>query len=54
VVELHPGYLVMKEKGRRDAVSVDYETIYELGWKIKHREEQAEKKRRQLHGSKEL
>ena len=43
VVELNPGYLILKKKGRRDAVSLDYEAIYELGWKIRHRAENSKK-----------
>jgi hypothetical protein len=39
IVELHPGYLTLREKGRRDIVSIDYATAYELGWKMKARNE---------------
>lgn len=38
IAEAHAGYLVLREKGRRAGVSVDYQTIYELGWKILARE----------------
>ena len=43
MVELAPRHLVIREKGRRDSVSVDYAAIYEFALKIRFRREQAEK-----------
>lgn len=38
IAEIHAGFLALREKGRRAGVTVDYRTIYELGWKILARE----------------
>jgi hypothetical protein len=49
IVELHPGYLVLRQKGRRDRVSVDYQAILELGYRIRAKQaaiERAEKRKR--------
>jgi hypothetical protein len=46
LVELHPGYLTLREKGRRFTFSVDYQAILELVYKIKHRADQAEKRKK--------
>lgn len=43
IAELHPGYLVLREKGRRTPVSVDLRAIYDLGWKIAARAAAAER-----------
>ena len=43
VVEMHPGFISIREKGRRTAVSVDLRSIYDLGWKIMARAAAAEK-----------
>ena len=43
VVRLHSRHLEIREKGRRDAVPVDYVAIYELALKLRHRREKAEK-----------
>ena len=43
IVELHPGYLVLREKRTRRAVTVDYKTALEVGYKILARHEQAER-----------
>ena len=42
IVELHPGYIVLREKGTRRAVTVDYKTALEVGYKILARQQQAE------------
>ncbi len=34
VVELRPGYLLIRHKGKRVGVAVDYAAIYELGYKM--------------------
>ena len=34
VIELHPHYVVMRHKGQRMGVAVDYAAIYELGYKL--------------------
>jgi hypothetical protein len=43
IVELHPGYLTLRQKGRRSAVAVDYGAVLDLGYKILARAERAEK-----------
>lgn len=43
VVELHAAYLTVRPKGTRQAVSVDYRTILETGYKILARAAAAEK-----------
>jgi hypothetical protein len=43
IAEMHAGYVVIREKGRRAGVSVDWRTIYETGWKILAREERDKK-----------
>lgn len=43
MVELHPGYVVLREKGRRTSVTVDWRTVYETGWKILARAAAAER-----------
>lgn len=43
VVELHPTFLRMREKGRRFTVDVDYRAVYDLGFKILDRQKRAEK-----------
>jgi hypothetical protein len=43
MVELHPGYLTLRRKGTRQAVTVDYAAIYDLGWKIIARAKAQEK-----------
>ncbi len=39
VAELHPGYVTVRQKGCRAAVSVDWATVYETGWKMLAREQ---------------
>jgi hypothetical protein len=49
IVELHPGYLVLREKCTRKAVTVDYRTALELGYKLLARQaaiDKHDKKRR--------
>lgn len=43
-VRLYGRRLELKEKGRRDVLSVDYATIYEFALKLRWRKEQAERK----------
>ena len=44
MIELHPGYLTVGEKRKKTRVSVDYRTVYELGWKLVARAEAAQRK----------
>ena len=46
IIEARPGYLRLREKGRRFSVEVDYRAIYDLGYKILARAAQAEKRAR--------
>jgi hypothetical protein len=48
IVELHPGYLILRQKGTRRAVSVDYGAVLDLGYKIMARAERAEKMKAKL------
>lgn len=43
IVELHPGYLILRQKGTRRAVSIDYSAVLDLGYKLMARAERAEK-----------
>ena len=43
IVELHPGFLTVREKGRRQAASVDYRAVYDLAYKLLARQAAAEK-----------
>ena len=43
-VALHPAYLEIWEKGRRQRLTVEYRSLLEFACKIKWRQEQAEKK----------
>ncbi len=43
IIEARPGYLRLREKGRRFAVEVDYRAVYDLGFKILARQKAAEK-----------
>ncbi len=45
IVELHPAYIVLREKGTRRAVTGDYRTALETGYKILARAAQAERAR---------
>ena len=47
VVELHPGYLTLREKGKRSTVDVPYDAIHALGWRLAARA-QAEARKRSL------
>lgn len=42
-VSLRPTFLEIREKGRRDTLSIDYSTVYELCLKLRYRQAQAEK-----------
>lgn len=44
IVVAHPLYIEIYEKARRDVLSVDYATIYELALKLRWRKLQAEKR----------
>ena len=44
IVELHPAFLTLREKGRRRAVTLDFRTAWETAHKILARETLAEKK----------
>lgn len=39
VVELHPGYLTVRQKGKRRAVAVSYDAVMDLGYKLLARAE---------------
>jgi len=43
MLAIHGRHLELREKGRRDTLSVDYATIYDFCWKLRWRREQAEK-----------
>jgi hypothetical protein len=43
VIELHPGYCSVRLKGTKQAVSVDYRTVLETGYKILARQAASEK-----------
>ena len=44
MVELHPSYLAIRQKGRRDVLTVDYICLFEFAHKLRWREQQAERK----------
>lgn len=44
VATINARHLELREKGRRDVLSVDYATIYEFALKLRWRRAQAEKK----------
>jgi len=44
VVILHPGWMEVKEKGRKHTVSVSYRAVMDLGYKLLAREQAAERK----------
>jgi len=46
VVTIQPRHLELREKGRRDTLSLDYLTIYEMAMKIRWRKQQVEKRKR--------
>ena len=51
ILELHPSYLLLREKGRRHSVAVTYQAIRDLGYKLVAREERAQKQaNRKNHG----
>lgn len=43
IVECHSGYVTLREKGRRRAVSVDWLAVYDLGWKMAARAARADR-----------
>lgn len=43
IVELHGGYMTLREKGTRRAVTIDYRTALEVGYKLLARQAQREK-----------
>lgn len=45
IAELHSGFILLREKGRRVGVSVDLRSVYELGWKQLAKAQREEKKR---------
>jgi hypothetical protein len=45
IAEMHAGYVVLREKGRRAGVSVDWCAIYDLGWKLLARQKAEEKRK---------
>lgn len=49
VVTVEPRCLTIREKGRRDRISVSFDAIYELGLKRRWQAEQAEKRARRRH-----
>ncbi len=46
VIEVFPGYLTLREKGRRFKVSVDYQSVLHLGYKKLANEKKAQRKAR--------
>ena len=46
IVQLRPGYLILREKGRRSGVTLDYRAALDLGFKLLARERRAERKAR--------
>lgn len=44
VVRLHPRHIEIREKGRRDSITVDYQTLYEFSLKKRFLAQQAENK----------
>lgn len=38
IVELHPRYLTLRLKGKRDEVTIDYATVLEVAYKIRMKE----------------
>ena len=44
IATLTPRYLELREKGRRDTLTVDYAAVYELALKLRWRREQADKR----------
>ena len=43
MLSIHPRFLTLHEKGRRDKLVLDYATMYEFAMKLRWRQEQAEK-----------
>lgn len=43
LVELHPGYIALREKGRRHSITVDYRAVLDLGFKLLARAEREER-----------
>ena len=43
VVSLFPGYMTLREAGRRHSVAVEYRAVLDLGYKLLARAERAEK-----------
>lgn len=43
VIELHPAYLTIREKGKRKAVRLNYDTARDVAYKILWRQEMADK-----------
>ena len=50
IVEIYPGFIVLREKKTRRAVTVTYETVLELGYKLLARQKQAEKVQEKRNG----
>jgi len=50
IIELHPGYMSIREKGTRRSVVVDYRTALEVGYKLLARQRLAEKLKEKKHG----
>ena len=51
IIELHPGYMNIREKGTRRSVTVDYRTALEVGYKLLARQKQAEKVQEKKRGT---
>ena len=43
IIELHPGYMILRCKGQQQRVAVDYGAILALGYRIQQRAAQAER-----------
>ena len=46
IITLYPGYLTLRERGRRHSVSVEYRAVLDLGYKMLARAAAAEKAER--------
>jgi len=44
VIAVHPRHIEIREKGRRDVLSVSYDVLYDFALKFRFRQQQAEKR----------
>lgn len=43
IIELHPRHLILRQKGKRHRVTLDYATAVDVAYKLLWKQEQAEK-----------